>query len=62
MYIKNLLKFPLIYDIAVIIPFSYSACDIIIFFFVNICLAGDLFRKPKADFYSIERLINANIV
>ena len=50
MYIKDLLKFPFIYDIAIIIPFSYSACDIITFFLINIYLAGDLFKKPKADF------------
>ena len=49
MYIKDLLKFPLIYNIAVIIPFSYSICDIITFFLINICLAGDLFRELKAD-------------
>ena len=50
MYIKNLLKFLLIYNIAVIIPFSYSACDITTFFLINIYLAGDLFRELKADF------------
>ena len=50
MYIKDLLKFPLIYNIAVIIPFSYSAYDIITFFFINMCLAGDLFKELKADF------------
>ena len=49
-YIKNLLKFPFIYNIAIIIPFSYSAYNIITFFLINICLARDLFRKPKADF------------
>ena len=50
MYIKDLLKFPLIYNIAVIIPFSYSAYDITTFFFINIYLTGDLFRELKADF------------
>ena len=49
-YIKDVLKFLFIYNIAVIIPFSYSACNITIFFLINICLAGDLFRKPEADF------------
>ena len=49
-YIKDLLKFPLICNIAVIILFSYSACDITIFFFINVCLARDLFRELKADF------------
>ena len=49
-YIKDLLKFPLVCDIAVIIPFSYSACDIMMFFLVNIYLARDLFRELEADF------------
>jgi hypothetical protein len=50
MYIKDFFKFPLVYDIAVIISFSYPAYDIAIFFFINICLARDLFREPEADF------------
>jgi hypothetical protein len=49
-YIKNLLKFLLICDIAIIISFSYSACNIIIFFLINACLAKDFFKKLKADF------------
>jgi hypothetical protein len=49
-YIKNLLKFPLIRNITVIIPFSYSACNIIIFLFINVYLARDLFRELEADF------------
>ena len=49
-YIKDLLKFLLICDIAIIIPFSYSAYNIIIFFLINVCLARDLFRELKADF------------
>ena len=49
-YIKSLFKFPLICDIAVIIPFSYPAYNIITFLFINICLTRDLFRELKADF------------
>ena len=49
-YIKDFLKFLLIYNIAVIIFFSYPACNIITFFFINICLARDLFRELKVDF------------
>ena len=44
-YIKDLLKFLLVCNIVVIIPFSYSACDITTFFFINIYLAGNLFRE-----------------
>ena len=61
-YIKDLLKFLLIYNIAVIISFSYPAYDIITFLFINICLARDLFRKLKVDFQSIKRFININMV
>jgi hypothetical protein len=49
-YIKDFLKLLFIYNIAVIISFSYSACNIIIFFFINACLARDLFKELKADF------------
>jgi len=49
-YIKDLFKFLLIYNIAVIIPFSYPAYNIITFLFINMCLTKDLFREPEADF------------
>jgi len=49
-YIKNLFKFLLVRDVAIIISFGYSSCNIITFLFVNICLTRDLFREPKADF------------
>ena len=50
MYIKDFFKFLLIYNIAVIISFGYPACNIATFFFINICLARNLFRELKADF------------
>ena len=37
-------------NIAVIIPFSYSACNITTFFLINAYLTRDLFKKLKADF------------
>ena len=49
-YIKDFFKFLLICNIAVIISFSYSACNITTFFFINAYLARDLFRELKADF------------
>ena len=49
-YIKDFFKFLFIYNIAVIISFGYPTCNIIMFFFINICLARDLFRELKADF------------
>ena len=50
MYIKNLFKFLLIRNIAVIIPFSYPAYNITTFLFINAYLTRDLFREPEADF------------
>ena len=49
-HIKDFLKFLFVYNIAIIIPFSYFAYNITTFFFINACLAGDLFRELKADF------------
>ena len=50
MYIKDFFKFLFIYNIAVIISFSYPACNIAIFFFINAYLAKDLFRELEVDF------------
>ena len=49
-YIKDFFKFLFVYNITVIISFGYPACDIMTFFFINIYLARDLFRKLKIDF------------
>jgi hypothetical protein len=49
-YIKDFLKFLFVCDITIIISFGYPACDIAMFFFINICLARDLFRELEADF------------
>ena len=49
-YIKNLLKFLLIYNITVIIPLGYPAYNITTFLFINACLTRDLFRELEADF------------
>jgi len=49
-YIKDLFKFLLIYNIAIIISFGYSSYNVIIFLFINIYLARDLFRELEADF------------
>jgi len=50
MYIKNLFKFLLVYNITVIIPSSYPTYNITTFLFINACLTRDLFREPEADF------------
>jgi len=49
-YIKDFFKFPLIRNIAVIIPFGYPTYNITTFLFVNACLTRDLFRELEADF------------
>ena len=49
-YIKDLFKFPLVRDIAIIISFGYPSYNIITFLFINVYLARDLFRKLEADF------------
>jgi len=49
-YIKDLFKFLLVRNIAVIIPFSYPTYNIITFLFINIYLTKDLFRELEADF------------
>ena len=49
-YIKDLLKFLLVRNIAVVIPFSYPAYNIITFLFINIYLTRDLVRELEADF------------
>jgi len=49
-YIKDLFKFLLVYNIAIIISFSYPFYNITTFLFINACLTRDLFREPEADF------------
>ena len=61
-YIKDLLKFLLVYNIAIIIPFNYFACNIIIFLFINTYLVRDFFKELKADSYGIKKLVNTNVV
>jgi len=50
MYIKDIFKFLLIRDIAVVIPFSYPTYNITTFLFINACLTRNLFREPEVDF------------
>ena len=49
-YIKIFFKFLLVHNIAIIISFSYSTCNIATFLFINVYLARDLLRELKADF------------
>ena len=49
-YIKDFLKFLFICNIIIIISFGYPAYNITTFFFINACLARNLFRELKVDF------------
>jgi hypothetical protein len=49
-YIKDLFKFLLIYNITIIISFGYPSYNVIIFLFINIYLTRDLFRELEVDF------------
>jgi hypothetical protein len=50
MYIKDLFKFLLVRNVAIIISFGYPSYNIITFLFINACLTRDLFRELEADF------------
>jgi len=50
MYIKDLFKFLLVCNVAIIVSFSYFSCDITTFLFINAYLTRDLFRELEADF------------
>jgi hypothetical protein len=49
-YIKDLFKFPLIYNITIIVSFGYPSYNVITFLFINTYLAKNLFRELEADF------------
>jgi len=49
-YIKDLFKFLLVCDVAIIVSFSYPFYNITTFLFINTCLTRDLFRELEADF------------
>jgi len=49
-YIKDLFKFLLICNVAIIISFGYPSYDITTFLFINAYLTRDLFRELEADF------------
>ena len=62
MYIKDFLKLPFIFYVAVIISLYYSSLYIIALYNINICLARDLFSSLEADLKYIEGFIYLNIV
>ena len=62
MYIKDFLKLPFIFYIAIIISLYYLSLYIIALYSINICLARDLFSSLKADLKYIEGFIYLDIV
>ena len=62
MYVKDFLKLPFIFYIAVIISLYYSSLYIIALYSINICLARDLFSSLKADLRYIEGFVYSDMV
>jgi hypothetical protein len=62
MYIKNFLKLPFFFYITVVASLYYSSLYIIALYYINICLARDLFSSLEADLRYIEEFIYLDIV
>src|ERR1700733_5684664 len=62
MYVKNFLKLPFIFYIAVIISLYYSSLYITALYSINIYLARDLFSSLEADLRCIEGFIYLDMV
>ena len=62
MYIKDFLKLPFIFYIAIIISLCYSSLYITALYSINICLARDLFSSLEADLKYIEGFIYLDVV
>jgi hypothetical protein len=62
MYIKDFLKFPFIFYIAIIVSLYYLSLYITALYNINICLARDLFSSPEADLKYIKGFIYLDMV
>ena len=62
MYIKDFLKLPFVFYIAVIISLYYLSLYITALYGINICLARDLFSRLEADLRYIKGFIYSDIV
>ena len=62
MYIKDFLKLPFIFYIAIIVSLYYSSLYITALYGINICLARDLFSSLEADLRCIKGFIYLDIV
>jgi len=61
-YIKDFLKLPFIFYIAIVISLYYSSLYITALYSINICLAKDLFGSLEADLKYIEGFIYSDVV
>ena len=62
MYVKDLFKLPLVYNVAIIIPLSYPTNNVAMLIFVDSCLAKDFFEELEANLGYMKRLVNTNVV
>ena len=62
MYIKDLFKLPLVCNVAIVIPLSYPANDVVTLVFIDLCLTRDFFREPEADLGCVKRLVNMDVI
>jgi hypothetical protein len=62
MYIKDFLKVPFIFYIAIIISLCYLSLYIMALYSINIYLARDLFSSLEADLKYIKGFIYSDIV
>ena len=61
-YIKDFLKLPFIFYIAIIVSLCYLSLYITVLCSINICLAQDLFSSLNADLRYIKEFIYSDIV
>ena len=62
MYIKDFLKLPLVFYIAIVVSLRYSSLYITALCGINICLARDLFGSLEADFRYMEGFVYSDVV
>ena len=62
MYIKDFLKLPFVFYIAVIVSLCHSSLYITALCGINICLAKDLFSSLEADLGCIKGFIYLDVV
>ena len=62
MYIKDFLKLPFVFYVAIIVSFYYLSLYIMAFYSINLYLARDFFSSLEADLKCIEGFIYLDMV